>query len=133
MKVDLWHYTTTLERGERLVAGICANRTRDTGRIADLQLADKVEIESRRRCVAAFEETASSDVSVLHPARWAQGLRAPVLVCVCLDRPAWVATFVIRAGDRGVGVEEVHPTGWGRWAAWRDAWHVITEAVEEAV
>ena len=68
-----------------------------------------------------------------------KGLRAPVMVCVCID-PARLTTetFVIPAREiAAAGLKKVRipydVDGYaGRWAAYREAWEVIAEALTES-
>jgi len=108
------------------------------GEVADLRFADQVEIEVKTAVPSRPSKKQPHQTYQFCIQRdGRKGLRAPVLVCVCLDPASLeVATFVIPAQEiEASGLKKVripYRMG-GRWAAWRDAWHVIAEAMEGEV
>lgn len=125
--------------GERLVAaqlGAVAPVTR--GAVADLRLDDRIEIEVKTAVPSRPSKKnrrMTYQFCIRRDGR--NGLRAPVLVCVCLDPQSLaVETFVIPAREiTASGLKKVRipydVEGYaGRWAEWRNAWHVIAEVVE---
>lgn len=124
--------------GEELIAAHLEQAAPVTrGKVADLRLADQLEIEvktavpsrpSKRNTRPTYQFCVQRDGR--------NGLRAPVLVCVCVD-PATLAvtTFVIPAAEitttqiKKVRIPYDVEHYQGRWAAYRDAWHVLVEAV----
>ncbi len=122
--------------GERLVAEqLRAVAPVMRGEVADLRFADQVEIEVKTAIPSRpSKKNAHPTYQFCIQRDGRKGLRAPVLVCVCLDPASLdVATFVIPAQEiEASGLKKVripYRMG-GRWAAWRDAWHVIAEAME---
>lgn len=124
--------------GENLVAEhLRAVAPVEKGEKADLRLGGQIEIEVKTAIPSRptkGNRRLTYQFCVRRDGR--KGLRAPVLVCVCID-PARLATtrFVIPAWEiEDAGLKKVRipydvEQYKGRWATYREAWGVLAEAV----
>jgi hypothetical protein len=107
------------------------------GKVADLRLADCVEIEVKTALPSRpSKKNRHQTYQFCIQRDGRRGLRAPVLVCVCIDPNRWTTTaFVIPArevvegGIKKVRIPRDVDGYAGRWAAYREAWAMIADVI----